>query len=335
MLILRPLVVEDLDNLYNLANLTKHGITTLPKDKNILRDRLSFTQQTFAIESNMPKGELYFFGLEDVNSKKLVGCSAIISKVGGFKPFYTYKIKVKTHHSKKLNITGQHKILTLVEEHDGPTEIGSLFLHPDYRKGQYGKLLSLFRFLYIAEHRSWFEDKVIAEMRGYLDEYGNSPFWDAIGRHFFNMDYIIADYLSVVDKGFIAELMPKYPIYVDILTREAKNVINKVHPNTKPALAILKKEGFNLTGMVDIFEGGPLISCQVDNISSVKNSFRDKVCDIGELSHHSKGIIMTTNRSCRALIGLFNKVSTGVQVDNKSAEVLGLKVGDSCRCLAL
>ena len=84
----------------------------------------------------------------------------------------------------------------------------------------------------MAQHPERFANKVIAEMRGVADEQGRSPFWEALGRHFFTVDFAQADHLTGVgDKSVVAELMPKYPVYVDLLPAEARAVIGQVHEN--------------------------------------------------------------------------------------------------------
>ena len=75
--------------------------------------------------------------------------------------------------------------LHLEKIHDGPTEIGSLFLLPEYRGQKRGRLLSLSRFAFMAAHPKRFAEDVIAEMRGVMSEDGQCPFWEAIGKHFF------------------------------------------------------------------------------------------------------------------------------------------------------
>ncbi|WP_410961188.1 arginine N-succinyltransferase, partial [Salmonella sp. SAL4457] len=104
--------------------------------------------------------------------------------------------------------------LFLANDLTGNSELCSLFLHADHRSGLNGKLLSRARFLFIAEFRHLFGDKLIAEMRGMSDEEGRSPIWESLGRHFFKMEFSQADYLTGVgNKAFIAELMPKFPLY--------------------------------------------------------------------------------------------------------------------------
>ena len=57
-------------------------------------------------------------------------------------------------------------MLHLVAEHNGPCEIGSLFLAPVHRGGHNGRVLSLSRFLFMADHEHCFDPVVLAEMRG-------------------------------------------------------------------------------------------------------------------------------------------------------------------------
>src|SRR5690606_4677800 len=148
----------------------------------------------------------------------------------------------------------------LANDLTGNSELCSLFLHADHRTGLNGRLLSKARLLFIAEFRELFGDKIIAEMRGMSDAAGRSPFWESLGRHFFKMEFSQADYLTGVgNKAFIAELMPKFPLYTCFLTEDARAVIGRVHPDTEPALNMLKAEGFSYQGYVDIFDAGPAI----------------------------------------------------------------------------
>ncbi|OJU70203.1 MAG: arginine N-succinyltransferase, partial [Acinetobacter sp. 39-4] len=158
-------------------------------------------------------------------------------------------------------------------DHTGCSELCTLFLDPEYRKNQNGKFLSKVRFLFIAAFRSFFEERLIAEMRGFSDQNGHSPFWDSLGYLFFNMDFAAADYLSGVgQKAFIAELMPRFPVYVDLLTSEARAVIAEVHPHTLPAAKVMMSEGLKYQGYVDIFDAGPTLEANTAELRAVKES---------------------------------------------------------------
>jgi arginine N-succinyltransferase len=64
--------------------------------------------------------------------------------------------------------------------------------------------------------------------------------------------------------------MPEDPVYLDLLPPIVKASLGLVHPETKPALAILESEGFQRTDLVDIFDGGPLVQCARDQIQAVQ-----------------------------------------------------------------
>jgi arginine N-succinyltransferase len=148
-----------------------------------------------------------------------------------------------------------------------------LFLDPEYQKNRNGLFLSKARFLFIAAFRELFSPHLFAELRGRSDEQGNSPFWDALGHHFFDIPFADADRLTGTGmKTFIAELMPAYPIYVSLLPENARAVIGEVHANTSPARAILEKEGFSWRGSVDIFDAGPVLEAETDAIRAVSES---------------------------------------------------------------
>ena len=279
MLITRPILPSDLDPLLTLASLTGFGLTTLPRDKDLLAERIADSNHAFLRQApggGRPRGDTYLFVLEDTSTHRVIGTCGITSKVGGFEPFYAYRLQTTIRQSQMLNVTKEIQTLTLVAEHNGPCEIGSLFLHPDYRhpssgaakSAGAGRLLSLSRFLFIAEHPTRFDPTVIAEMRGVIDDQGRSPFWDALGKHFFDIDFPKADYLSMVNKTFIADLMPQHPIYVALLPAEAQAVIGKVHPDTQPALKLLLSQNFRLTDQVDIFEAGPVVQVKRDATSA-------------------------------------------------------------------
>lgn len=269
---IREASLNDLDELWALIGHASVGMTSLQIDKDTLRDRLEKSVFAFSKSIAKAEGAPYVLVLEDLESKTLVGTSCIFSKTGGYEPFYAYKIESTKAVCELLQIETLVHSLHLVTEHNGPTEIGSLFLLADYRGKGCGRLLSLSRFLYMAAHPKRFAHTTIAEMRGHQDEQGISPFWEAIGAHFFKVDFPRADSLSMIDKKFIQDLMPKHPIYLELLPHDAVEAIGQVHSQTKPALAMLESEGFRRNSLIDIFDGGPVVECETAKIKAVANS---------------------------------------------------------------
>ena len=272
MLLVRPVTMDDLEGIYALAEKTGGGLTTLPPDRQRLSEKIRESQKNFQYKPSRPSGETYFLVMEDLEKKKIVGTSAIYSKVGGFFPFWTYEVKTVVKESKVLGVRKEVQYLQVKREHNGPSEVGTLFLDPEYRIGNNGRLLSLSRFVFVAQYRELFEDYFLAELRGRIDKEGNSVFWDCLGAHFFNVPFEKADLMVNEDKSFIDDLMPQHPIYIDLLPKEAQMVIGEVHDDSRPAMRLLEKEGFEQIDEVDIFEAGPIVKGETNKLRCIKNS---------------------------------------------------------------
>ena len=272
MMVIRPIERGDLSALMQLAGKTGGGLTSLPVDENTLSARIERSIETW--QRTLPKGEQgYVFVLEDTVTGTVAGICAIEVAVGLNDPWYNYRVGTLVHASKELNVYNALPTLFLSNDHTGSSELCSLFLDPEWRKEGNGYLLSKSRFLFMAAFRDRFNEKVVAEMRGVIDETGFSPFWKSLGERFFSMEFSKADYLcGTGQKAFIAELMPKHPIYTHFLSPEAQAVIGEVHPHTAPARAVLEKEGFRYRNYVDIFDGGPTLECDIDRVRAIRKS---------------------------------------------------------------
>lgn len=272
MLIVRMAQQQDLPALVALAHTSGGGLTTLPLDEAVLARKLERAEQT-RLGLNHNGNGLILLVLEDTVARSIVGVSGIETAVGLTQPWYTYAVGLIVHASSELNIYHRFPTLFLTNDHTGCSELCSLYLHPDYRQHQAGGLLSKARFLFMAQQRHLFADKTIAELRGVINEQGVSPFWEGLGRHFFDMDFSDADYLSAVsNKQFIAELMPRYPFYTHLLPAAAQAVIGCEHRDTTPARQLLEQEGFRYEGYVDIFDAGPTVETGTDQIRALRDS---------------------------------------------------------------
>jgi len=335
MIIIRPVKQTDLDALLALASDAGYGLTTLPHDRELLRKKILKSERSFRDKGDCPAGEAFLFVAEDLETRRVVGTSGIVSKVGGFQPFYAYRLESSMHQSEIRGVHKEIQTLHLIAEHNGPSEIGSLFLAPDFRRDSNGRLLSLARFLFMAEYAACFDPVVVAELRGVIDATGRSPFWDALGRHFFDVELPKADYLTMVDKRFIADLMPRHPIYTPLLPIEAQKVIGEVHQQTRPALKLLESEGFHFAKMVDIFDAGPVVTCRLQDIRATRESRDAIVTEIIEAEVESElFLIATTRPEFRACAGRLN-LAYGVGVPPEIATALGVVAGDRIRFVPL
>jgi arginine N-succinyltransferase len=273
MLIIRPCKESDLDDLMNISHAVGKGMTSMPADEAAWMEKISASAQAFNTARAVAQSNTYFMVLEDTATGHLAGTTAIYTGVGLSRPFYSYKISTLVSSSTDLNIIRKTQVLNIVNDYTGSTEVGSIYLLPEYRKPGVGQFLSRARFLTMADFPERFGEQVIAELRGWQDEHGRSPLWENLGKPFFGIEFQDAvNTAAIKGSQFISDLMPKYPIYIDLLPKEAQDVIGKPHDFSAPALYMLKKEGFQFTGYVDLFDGGPSVQANINEIRSVKDS---------------------------------------------------------------
>lgn len=334
MMIIRPVTRDDKAAIYELAGKAGIGFTSLPQDEKLISDRIERMLQTWeGVAPQADKG--YLFVLEDTELNRVVGVSGIESALGLADPWYNYHVGTLSHASKQLDIYTQIETLTLSNNHTGYSELCTLFLDPEYRHSKNGHLLSKVRLLFIAQFQQHFSEKIIAEMRGVSDEQGYSPFWEGLGRHFFTIDFSHADYLTGIgQKSFIAELMPKHPLYVDFLPPAAQEVIAKVHKNTIPARKILESEGMRYGGYIDIFDGGPTLEAYTGDLRVVKDTstWPVKIVEDTVTNSEQLTLYMVSNLSYqefRTILITPSFSSSYIMITKSQAAALNISTGDS------
>ena len=324
----------DLAAIHTLAEESGVGITTLPKDIELLKKRLAWSMQSFQSKRERPDNDYYLFVLEDTETQQVVGTSAILASIGQEPPFYSYELSTQTHTCPSLGLYNTYHSLRLVTAHKGQSELCTLFLDPAYRHKTNGLLLSRSRFLFMADFPERFETTLVAEMRGVSDEQGRSPFWDAVGHHFIPLPFIEADRLTLAsNKQFIRDLIPTDPIHVNLLPKDAQDVIGKAHPSTQAALNILRHEGFVMTKHIDIFDAGPTITAVRNTVRSIARSRYLKISSISDFIDDTPFILANASLDFRATISDLSITKTTCSISKETAHLLQLTVGDYLRCI--
>jgi arginine N-succinyltransferase len=271
--IVRPARLTDLTALHRLARQSLVGVTSLPDDQARLEQRLRCSEASFASEVDYPGEEDYLFVLEDGVSGELLGCAGIQANCGFSQPFYSLRHDVFVHASPSLGIKHKVHALTLCHDLGGNSLLKGFHVTSTLREGPAAQLMSRARLLFIAAHRRRFSSRLVAEMVGCTDEQGQSPFWEALGEHFFGMSYGEAEALGAsADRTYFAELLPHYPIYVSLLREQAQDVIGQVHPGAKRPYDLLLNEGFESERYIDVYDAGPTLEANTEQVRSVADS---------------------------------------------------------------
>ena len=320
---------NDLSHLYEMAKLTGGGFTNLPPDRNALTAKLERSATAFGHDDLSLTDELFVLMLENNVTGEVRGTCQLFTHVGQKHPFYSYRLGTLTQHSRELARTFRAEMLSLTTDLEGASEVGGLFLHPGERAGGLGLLLARSRYLFIRAHRPRFADRTLAELRGVIDEAGGSPFWDGLAGRFFGMGFQEADEFNAVHgHQFIADLMPKHPIYTAMLSDHARASIGLPHPSGRAAMRMLENEGFAYENYIDIFDGGPTMTVKTDQIRTVRDAQDATVVAVREGGPHEALVATGRLAAFRCAYARIGTVEGGVTLDPAAATALRLGEGD-------
>ena len=336
--VIRAARPADLQALYEMAKRTGGGFTNLPPDRAALTRKLERSAESFARPGDDLGDDMFLFVLERIDGGDVRGTCQVFSLVGQTWPFYSYRRSVLTQHSVELDRTFRAEMLSLTTDLEGSSEVGGLFLHPAERAGGLGLLIARSRYLFIRRHRTRFADRTLAELRGVIDEAGGSPFWDGIAGRFFGMNFQDADEFNAKHGNqFIADLMPKHPVYIAMLSESARAVIGVPHPTGRAAMRMLENEGFAWEHYVDIFDGGPSMTARTDQIRSLREAREVTVTAIDDRLGEDRGgekMLLATGqfagfRAAYGWVDSADRDADAVRLDPAAAAALRIEPGQS------
>lgn len=335
MMLVRPVALADHTELLALAREAGIGMTSLPPDADVLQRKIAHSVASCAGACE-PENEHFLFVLVDSESGQIVGTTGIAAHVGMKHPFYSYKLSTIVQACDALGVYSYQQVLHMVNDYTHASEIGSLFLMAPYRRDGIGSFLSRCRYLMLAEFPELFSEVVISEIRGVQDAEGVSPFYKHLAQHFFKMEFKRADFVHATKGGqFISDLMPRYPVYVNLLDERAQEVIGVPLAASLPAMSLLEKEGFRYQGYIDVFDAGPTMQAERSSIRTVRKSKRVEV-EVGVVSEGVRSMVSTTRREdFRAVYTDVGVHKSGVVISAEAATLLGVAAGDAVRTMAL
>ena len=327
--VLRTAVSADIDGVLALAIAGGSGLTNLPPDRDMLANRIHASERAITDAGAREAGAAIMLVVE--RESRIVAVSGIFPRVGAEWPFYSYRLTRQANRSLAVGRVKAQTLLNLVNDFDGEAEVGMLFVDPGMRGSALGALAARGRYLLMAAHRDWFGRRVMAELRGWQDANGHSPVWEAIGRHFYDMDFQEADRTgALTGNQFIADLGPRYPLYLSLLPAAAQAALGQPHDDGRPAFDMLINEGFHAGDYVDIFDGGPTVVANIDSVKTIREAGQIEMAGVTEGGIRSL-VAVGTGADFRVARG---GVDADGRVDAALAEALRLQIGDSMLVVA-
>ncbi|MGB7757769.1 MAG: arginine N-succinyltransferase [Salinisphaera sp.] len=342
MLIVRPGHPDDLEALEALAASAEPALTNLPAHRERLGERLAASQHALAAPIASPDGEIYTFVLEDQSGEtpQVVGTASIRARAGAREAYYTWRREMLIHASQQLDVRREVSILSLSHELSESSLLCAFSLHPAYRGGPGERLLRRARLLFVAQHPERFMPNLAVAMPGHLDDNGDSPFWESVGRHFFVRDFgEINEMAGIHSKSFIAEVMPPFPLYEPLLTETGRAAIGSIHARHHRSAADLRDEGFAPSRHIDLFDGGLLLEAPFERLHSVRgNRWHPILIDnrVGAAEHGAALLANQEASDFRCIAAPHALTSTGqLRLAPERADRLGLDTGRAVLAVAL
>jgi arginine N-succinyltransferase len=341
--VVRPVELSDVAALETLAAVTMPGVHTLPKTREKIAASVERSIASFAAHVDIPSEESYLFVLENQATREIVGTAAIHASAGSNGTYFSFRNDVIQQVSRDLNISHSVHALTLCSELTAYSQLSGFYVRERDEAGLEAALLSRARLLFavLAPHR--FGDRFFVPLAGVTDDKGSSPFWDALGRKFFKMDFLDAERVigGARNRTLIVELMPHYPVYVPLLPGDAQAAMGQIHPDGQLAFDLLTEEGFEADDYVDIFDGGPILQAHKNSLRSFTGSVVRQVAaaDPGAACDAlaTYAIAASSEQNFRAITVTCPSVEAGEMVflAQDAQDALMVAPGDSVICVRI
>jgi arginine N-succinyltransferase len=338
MFVVRPVAASDVAALEANASVATPGVHTLPKTPDAIARAVEHSLASFAARVDLPSDETYMFVLEDENGG-IAGTASISATAGSKGTFFAFRNDVIQQVSRDLNISHSVHALTLCADLTSYSQLSSFYMRGWRTAGQEAALLSRARLMFAAAAPHRFADRFFASLAGVTDDSGRSPFWEALGRKFFHMDFLEVERLieGARNRSLIVELMPHYPVYVPLLPGEAQAAMGQVHSEGELPFDILSAEGFEPDEFIDIFDGGPILRSHRNGLRAFSGARHCRVLGGGGISKGDLHLVSNLREEgFRAVLmpAAFDEHG-GVSLPGAAHEALDLNVGDLVSCVEM
>ncbi len=345
MVVVRPVELSDIPALEVLVAKAAQGVHTLPRTRDKLEQAVERSIASFAATIDMHGEESYVFVLESEAGANpgIIGTASIFATAGTNGTYFAFRNDVVQHVSRDLNISHSVHALTLCSELTAYSQLAGFYLNAGHGASeksskQDAALLSRARLLFAACAPHRFSDRFFVPLAGMTDANDESPFWNALGRKFFQMDFLDAERIieGARNRTLIVELMPPYPVYVPLLPGDAQAAMGQIHPESALAYELLADEGFEADEYVDIFDGGPILLAHKDSLRTLQEASL-RVVEIGQPPQQAPSMMLgnRSERQFRAVHAPCSLTEHSVRISNEVAQKLGVAAGDALFCVTI
>lgn len=191
----------------------------------------------------------------------------LVPRLGLTLPRYHFRLGRVVHAASELALFRVQTTLLLGNDHTGRAELTDLRCAPDLppqaQAQAFGELIQAAQAL-LRERPADFGDTLVAELPGWRDADGHSPFWQALGARFYAGDPAEAEARLGPDwRSHLAALLPRQTVYLSFLGTEAEARVLDVPAHAQPALSALRAAGFHPPEHARIDDGGPVLAWPV------------------------------------------------------------------------
>jgi arginine N-succinyltransferase len=342
MFVVRPVESRDIPALAELGTVATRGVHTLPRTQQAIERAVERSISSFAAQIEIPSEESYFFVLESAGDGSIAGAAAISATAGSSGTFFAFRNDVIHQVSRDLNISHSVHVLTLCSDLTSYSQLSSFYMRNWRFPGAEAALLSRARLMFAAAAPRRFGEKFFASLAGITDGGGRSAFWEALGRKFFQMDFLEAERLveGARNRTLIVELMPHYPIYVPLLPGDAQAAMGQVHPEGELPFHMLSEEGFEPDEFIDIFDGGPILQAHRHGLRSFASSMQREVANPVSSGDATTATYLVSNgreQGFRTVIAECPRIelSESIVLPPEAKRCLDVVDGDAVTCVKL
>lgn len=188
------------------------------------------------------------------------------------RPLHSFRLGTQAHASYDGNSFAMKTTLTLSNDLVDYAQLGTPLLAAGAPTGT-AELLYDGALAHVARFSDRFPAIVVSRLRGYRRPDGGSPFWEGLGKKFVrprNLPRLDAAGVPMRDYG-IAELMPRWPLYLDLLPAALQEVVSLPDASAHEAAALLEQRGFTRSKHIDVIDGGPWMAKWIRDSQAVQD----------------------------------------------------------------